>query len=157
MEKVIGSDLRDVIAIPYLDDAICFSKNFTDHIEYGTKLEPRKCKLFRKEFHFLGKVKFKEGDTVDPKSVDTVFQFRESKQGKVIKLCKLLGFLSYFRKWMTNFATQAKSLCDLRLAQKEHGQKIKNKEEKIWKHNQLASTTKTDRQKQHQTALEDLI
>ena len=33
MGRVIGSDLRDVIAIPYLDDAICFSKTFDEHLE----------------------------------------------------------------------------------------------------------------------------
>ena len=34
MERVIGSDLRDVIAIPYLGDVICFSKTFDEHLEH---------------------------------------------------------------------------------------------------------------------------
>ena len=34
MERVIGSDLRDVIAISYLGDVICFSKTFDEHLEH---------------------------------------------------------------------------------------------------------------------------
>ena len=34
MERVIGSDLRGVLTIPYLDDVICFSKTFDEHLEH---------------------------------------------------------------------------------------------------------------------------
>ena len=34
LERVIGSDLREVVAIPYLDNVICFSKTFDEHLEH---------------------------------------------------------------------------------------------------------------------------
>ena len=66
MENCLG-DLRDTVCIPYLDDIIIFSASFEEHVEHtrkvlrrlrehGVKLKPRKCKLFKKEVVFLGRV-----------------------------------------------------------------------------------------------------
>ena len=52
---------------PYLDDIIVFIKTFEEQVEHirqvlqrlqshGVKLKPRKCKLFRREVHFLGRL-----------------------------------------------------------------------------------------------------
>ena len=56
MESCLG-ELRDKIAIPYIDDIIVYSKTFSDHIDHirqvlcclrkhGIKLKATKCKLF---------------------------------------------------------------------------------------------------------------
>ena len=67
MGRAIGSHLRDVIAIPYLDDVICFSKTFDEHLEHlriifkriresGIKLKPSKCKMLGNMCSFLGEL-----------------------------------------------------------------------------------------------------
>ena len=111
MERVIGSDLRDVIAIPYLDDVICFSKTFDEHLEHlriifkhlresGIKLKPGKCKMFRKQVQFLGRVVSEQGYTLDLTSIEAVTSLQSQTPRTAGDVRKLLGFLSYFRRWI---------------------------------------------------------
>lgn len=66
MERCLG-DLRDKVAITYLDNIIVFSRTFEAHVEHlrevlrklrqhGVKLKPRKCSLIclNVRFVFLG-------------------------------------------------------------------------------------------------------
>lgn len=59
MEEMLDT-LRDDCCIPYLDDVLCFSKSFDEHVQvlrrvlqalqrHRVKLKPEKCELFRKE------------------------------------------------------------------------------------------------------------
>lgn len=52
--------LRDKCCITYLDDLLCFSKSFDEHMQvlhkvlqalqcHGIKLKPEKCELFHKD------------------------------------------------------------------------------------------------------------
>ena len=110
--------------IPYLDDVIRFSKTFDEHLEHlrtvfkrlresGIKLKPRKCKMFRKQVQFLGRVVSEQGYTLDPNSIEAVTCLPSRTPLTVGDVRKLLGFLSYFRRWIPQFATIEKSLHDL--------------------------------------------
>ena len=82
--------IRDEIMItPYLDDVIVYSKSFTEHIEHlrkvlrhlrenGVKLKPRKCKLFRKEVGFFGRVVSADGYKLDPSSIAPVLNLAKN-------------------------------------------------------------------------------
>ena len=123
MENCLG-DLRDEIAIPYLDDVIVFSATFEEHVEHlrtvlrrlrehGVKLKPRKCNLFKPEVSFLGRIISKDGYRMDPKSVKAVIALKESRPETVGEVRQLAGLLSYYRRYIPNFAKIAKPIYDL--------------------------------------------
>ena len=126
---VLG-ELRDEIAIPYLDDVIVFSKSFEEHVEHvrkvlrrlrqqGIKLKSRKCKLFQREVCFLGRIVSKDGYRVDPSGIAAVISLAERKPLTVGEVRQLVGFLSYYRGYIPNFAKIAKPMYELLTKTKE--------------------------------------
>ena len=125
MEHCLG-ELCNEIAIPYLDDVIVFSTIFDEHVEHlrtvlrrlrehGVKLKQKKCKLFRREVTFLGRVVSEEDYRIDPESLNAVAS-PKNKTPQIIglgELRKLLGLFSYYRRYVPNFAQKAKPLYDL--------------------------------------------
>ena len=110
MENYLG-DLRDTVCVPYLDDIIIFSNTFEEHIEntqkvlrrlreHGVKLKPRKCKLFKREVTFLGRVVSEEGYKLDPSSIKPVLALKNSPPKTVNEVRKLMGFLNYYRRYV---------------------------------------------------------
>ena len=66
MEGMLDT-LRDECCIPYLNNVLCFSRSFDEHVQvlrrvlqalqhHGVKLKPEKCKLFRKEVRDVGQL-----------------------------------------------------------------------------------------------------
>jgi len=123
MEHCLG-ELRDELAIPYLDDVIVFSKSFEEHVEcvqkvlcrlrqHGIKHKPCKCKLFRREVCFLGRIVSRDGYRVDPSGITAVTSLAEKKPLTVGEVRQLVGFLGYYHRHIPNFARLAKPLYEL--------------------------------------------
>ena len=95
IENCLG-ELRDTVCIPYVDDIIIFSASFEEHVEHtrkvlrrlrkhGVKLKPQKCKLFKKEVVFLGRVASEEGYELYPSSIIQRFLSRNHLQRQLMK------------------------------------------------------------------------
>ena len=121
MEHCLG-ELCDEIAISYLDDVIVFSTTFDEHVEHlrtvlrhlrehGVKLKQKKCKLFKPEVTFLGRVVWEDGYRIDPENLNA--SLKNKPPQTIGELRKLLGLLSYYRWYVPNFAQKAKPLYDL--------------------------------------------
>ena len=103
----------------YLDDILIIGKTFKEQLENlhlvfdrlreaGLKLKPSKCRVCQKEVTYLGHVISPGGITTDSFKTDKVNKWpiptsqRETRQ--------FLGFVSYYRRFIKDFATIAKPL-----------------------------------------------
>jgi len=129
MEGVLAG-LRDECCSPYLDDVLCFSKTFHDHVEdlrrvpchlreCGVKLRPNKCELFKGRVLYLGRLVTSEGVQMDPKDLEAVLKLKERKPKNVGEVRSLLGFLGYYRTFIQDFSRIARPLFKLQ----EHSDK----------------------------------
>ena len=112
------------LCVPYLDDIIIFTATFKDPIEnirkvfrrlkeHGVKLKPRKCKLFKREVTFLGRIVSEEGYKLNPSSVKPFLALRDSPPKTVSEVRRLTSFLNYYRRYVKNFSRTAKPIYDL--------------------------------------------
>ena len=118
MEAVLAG-LNWKICLIYLDDIIVTGKNFEDMIKNldevqhklkgaGLKLKARKCQLFAKQVDFLGHVISDQGIQTDPKKTQVVQNWPQPKTVHDVR--SFLGFCSYYRRFISNFAAVAKPL-----------------------------------------------
>lgn len=116
--------LRDKICTPYLDDVLVYSRTFEQHIEdlksvlkrqqeWGIKLRPDKCDLFKNEVRYVGKIISSEGYRMDNREVSAVQALKNTPPTNIKELRKLLGFLGYYRSYVQDFSRHAKCLYDL--------------------------------------------
>ena len=112
-------ELRDKVAIPYLDDIIVFSMSFKEHVEHRVKLKPRKCSLFKREVQFLGRVVSDDGYRMDPGCVRAVEKLKEQIPKTVGEVRQLAGILSYYRRYIKNFAKITRPIYNLSTSGKD--------------------------------------
>ena len=123
MEGVLEG-LRDECCSPYLDDVLCYSTTFNGHIqtlqqvfgrmrEHGIKLRPKKCEIFKRQVRYIGRVVSSEGIQIDHKDLEAVVQLKEKEPKTVGEVRALLGFLSYYRSFIQDFARLARPLFEL--------------------------------------------
>ena len=170
-------DLRDDICIPYLDDIIVFSQSFAEHLEHlrtvlrrlrnhGVKLKLRKCNLFANEVCYLRRIVTKNGYCMDPSNADAVWSLKRYPPKTIGSLRKILGFLSYYRRYIKDFAKIAHplhsllSLPDAEEKNDEQRDKAKGRRSRKQtkrKNGQLASGVPTEWCQIYQQALEILV
>ena len=121
MERVLGQ-LQWQICLCYLDDILVFSDTVEDHLTRleavfsrlraaGLKLKPKKCHFFQEKVTFLGHVISREGIATDPAKVEKVLKCMNPTNIHDIR--SVVGFLSYYRRFIPDFSTVAKPLIKL--------------------------------------------
>ena len=105
--------LKRKICLVYIDDVIVYGKTLGECVHnlevvmkriagYGLKLKPRKCKLFRHEVEYLGRVVTREGVKADPTKIQVIKDWIIPQTVKDVR--SFLGFASYYRDFQPNFA-----------------------------------------------------
>ncbi len=165
MEECQGK-LRDDIRVPYLDDVLVFSKDFDQHLEdlrkmlqrqkqCGIKLRPKKCKVFKREVCYVGRIISEHGYSMNPKEIEVVQALKWEMPSTVREVRKLMGFLGYYRSYIADFAKTAKPLYEL--LTKPSMCKMKDSGKKICPSSQASTSQSVEWTGRHQEALEKLI
>ena len=118
MERILG-DQRFQSLLLYLDDVVVFSSTFEDHLrrlelvlsrfeQCNLKVKFSKCSFFRSEVSYLGHVISTQGVSTDPAKIRAVAEWRSPQNGG--ELASFLGFASFYRRFVKNFASLAAPL-----------------------------------------------
>ncbi|KAL6462573.1 hypothetical protein MHYP_G00289950 [Metynnis hypsauchen] len=160
--------LRDECCSPYLDDVLCYSKTFSDHVTNlkqilgrlracGIKLRPTKCELFRRQVRYVGRLVSGEGVQIDPKDLEAVKQLGERRPATVGEVRALLGFLSYYRSFIQDFSRLARPLFELLQGSRESGKASTSKSAKGRTNSQLPSRTPVQWTAEHTEVVEAIV
>ena len=137
MERVIG-DLQPSQCLIYIDDILVFSKDVSSHLDRlqsvferlakaGLKLKPQKSQFFKRRVRYLGHYVSQQGIEVDNDKVSALLNWPVPKTVKQLR--RLLGFCSFYRRFVPGFSKVVKPLTDL-LAEPPN-QKKKSKASKL--------------------------
>ena len=118
MENCMG-DLHLSYCLLYLDNIIVYSNTYEEHLvrleavfsklkDAGLKLSPSKCHFLCKEIKYLGHMISEEGIGVDPEKIACVKNWPVPKSVKQVQ--GFLGFTSFYRRFIKDFAKIAKPL-----------------------------------------------
>ncbi|KAI8512048.1 hypothetical protein Bbelb_111480 [Branchiostoma belcheri] len=121
MQRCLGDQNLETLLI-YLDDIIVFSKNFEEHLDrldlvfsrlrqYGLKLRPDKCHLFRTSVKYLGHVVSADGVATDSDKTAALRDWPVPTTAKQVR--QFLGFASYYRRFVESFGKIAGPLHEL--------------------------------------------
>jgi hypothetical protein len=106
----------------YLDDVICHSKTFSDHLDHlrliferfkdtGLVCQPRKCHFGKSELKYLGFFISRDCISVDPDKIQAVKYFAVPTDVKTLQ--GFLGLTGYYRRFVENYAKIAAPLHEL--------------------------------------------
>ena len=121
MTTVFDDVLKKFVMV-YLDDVIVYSRSFEEHITHvnevfqrlskaNLRLNKEKCIFFRRELPFLGHIVNEKGILMDPKKVEAVHNMPAPKN--IRQLRAFIGLVSYYRKFIKDFARIAAPLHEL--------------------------------------------
>ena len=102
--------------LAYIDDTVCFSSSFDDHLrdldlvldrfrQANLKLKASKCKLFQTQCKFVGHIVSIDGIKVDPSKVACVVNWPFPRT--ISELRGFLGLPSYYRYFCPGYARVA--------------------------------------------------
>lgn len=125
MADCLGN-LNHNICQVYLDDVIITGSTFEEHLnrigmvlqrfkEYGMKVSPSKCQLFKERVQYVGHVVSSDGVEVDPSKTEKILNWPTPKN--VDELRSFLGLAGYYRRYIRNYAVIARPLNNLLLGQ----------------------------------------
>lgn len=124
-QRLMQTCLNDYIfqiLLVYLDDIIVYSNTFDEHIErldrvftrlreHGLKLKPEKCHFLRRKVTYVGHQISSDGITTDPEKTQAVSEWKLPTTVKELR--SFLGFCSYYRRFVKDFARIAGPLHQL--------------------------------------------
>lgn len=120
----------------YVDDFVILSETFEEHIdllkEIATRLRKNNLTISReksdfchKQITFLGYLLTDEGLTIDPNRIQPILNYKRPENVKQLR--RLVGLITWYRRFIPNAAELMKPLTDL--IQKENHRKIKSTDE----------------------------
>ena len=122
-QRVMERTLADLPnCLVYIDDIIVYSKSYEEHWERleavferlrkaGLILKPSKCKLFQGRVKYLGHIISENGIEADPDKTEAIRNW--SVPSTVHELRQTIGFFSYYRRFVKDFAKLAKPIHEL--------------------------------------------
>lgn len=121
MDIIIPPELRNRVFV-YLDDLLLISKNFDSHIvlleevghilrKSGLTLNIEKCKWCMREVRYLGYLIGNGCIKADPERVSAVKNLAPPRSVREIR--KFLGFVGWYRRFLSNFSSLTAPLTDL--------------------------------------------
>ena len=139
MDRCMG-ELHLKECLIYLDDIIIFSKTEDEHIkrlesvfrrlkEQNLKLKGKKCEFFKTEIKYLGFIVSDVGIKTYPDKVSVVKNWPAIKNVKDLR--KFLGFTSFYRRFIQDYAKIVKLLNDLLIGHTTNKRKTKVKSKKV--------------------------
>jgi hypothetical protein len=106
----------------YVDDLLCHSLTFEDHLrhfsellerlrDYGLKVTPKKCQLFRKELEFLGFIVSEDGLRIPESRIRAIRDIPIPTRVRLVRA--FLGVVNYCREFIDNIGQYSRPLQDL--------------------------------------------